>query len=79
MKLSEDSKNPSDSTLRQCLKTSPYSIYTSNIPELATIPKDTAILAMGKDHEEGARRLQISFPIINDWTKRWRYKLCETK
>lgn len=61
-----------------------YLIYTSDIPQLeqdtiATFADDTAVLAVGKTHEEAANKLQISVNQIHNWTKRWRIKLNETK
>lgn len=61
-----------------------YLIYTRDIPQfeqdtIATFADDTAILAVGKNHEEAANKLQTSVNQINNWTKRWRIKLNETK
>ena len=61
-----------------------YLLYTSDIPDLdhnimATFADDTAIIAVGKNHEEAARKLQTSIDQINTWRKRWRIKLNESK
>jgi hypothetical protein len=61
-----------------------YLIYTSDIPQLehdtiATFADDTAVLAIGKDHEEAANKLQTSINQISNWTKRWRIKMNESK
>ena len=37
------------------------------------------LIAVGKKHEESARKLQTSIDQINTWTKRWRIKLNESK
>lgn len=59
-------------------------MYTSDIPKLehdtiATFADDTAILAIGKNHEEAARKLQISVNKISNWSKQWRIKMNESK
>ncbi|KAL1487554.1 hypothetical protein ABEB36_015773 [Hypothenemus hampei] len=61
-----------------------YLVYTSDIPKLendtiATFADDTAIMAVGNDHEEAAKQLQSSVNKITNWTKQWRIKLNETK
>ena len=59
-----------------------YLIYTSDIPKLehdtiATFADDTAIMAVGNDHQEAARNQQTSANKINNWTKKWLIKLNE--
>lgn len=61
-----------------------YLLYTSDIPVLehetiATFADDTAVIAVGKNHEDAAEKLQASIDKINTWTKAWRIKLNETK
>lgn len=61
-----------------------YLLYTSDIPSLeyetiATFADDTAIMAVGKNHEEATEKLQTSIDRINIWTNTWRIKLNENK
>ncbi|KAJ8940625.1 hypothetical protein NQ318_004549 [Aromia moschata] len=59
-------------------------MYTSDIPNLehetiATFADVTAVIAVGRDHEEAAEKLQIAINKIITWTKTWRIKLNENK
>lgn len=61
-----------------------YLLYTCDIPNLenvtiATFADDTAILAVGNSSEEATEKLQNAINQINNWTKRWRTKLNESK
>lgn len=61
-----------------------FLLYTSDIPNpeqnvTATFADDTAILAVGNDHEQARRKLQSSVNQVYEWTKKWRIKLNETK
>lgn len=61
-----------------------YLIYPSDIPQseqntIATFADDTVLLAVDKDYEEVANKLQTSIYQISIWVKRWRIKLKKTK
>ena len=61
-----------------------YLLYTRDIPEnnevtIATFADDTAIMAVGNDIQETAKRLQTAINQISGWTKKWRIKLNENK
>lgn len=46
---------------------------------MATFADDTAIIATGKNIEDATDRLQTAINAVNNWTKKWRIKLNETK
>lgn len=46
---------------------------------IATFADDTALLALGKDHEVATRNLQICVNQVNNWIKCWGIKLNEIK
>lgn len=61
-----------------------YLLYTCDLPTLennvvATFADDTAVMAIADTNEETTSKLQRSMNIIQEWTKRWRIKLNETK
>lgn len=61
-----------------------YLLYTRDIPRdknvmLATFADDTALLAVDKNVNSAAGRLQSALDKVSKWTKRWRIKLNEAK
>lgn len=61
-----------------------YLLYTNDIPDteettIATFADDTAIIAVGDSIEETTNKLQAATDKVNNWTKKWRIKLNESK
>lgn len=61
-----------------------YLLYTRDLPQqeeasLATFADDTAIMTIGDNADEAAKKLQKAIKSVSDWTKKWRIKLHETK
>lgn len=61
-----------------------YLLYTSDLPTLnqnvvATFADDTAILAVGDNNTESTEKLQNAIVQIQNWTKKWRIKLNDSK
>lgn len=61
-----------------------YLLYTRDLPNIkeatiATFADDTAIMATGSDIQEATDKLQKAANVVNNWTKRWRIKLNESK
>lgn len=61
-----------------------YLLYTSDLPTLdnnivATFADDTAIMSVSESLEISSQNLQIAVNQIQQWTKKWRIKLNESK
>lgn len=61
-----------------------YLLYTADLPTtrlttVATFADDTAILSSHTDPLSASRNLQINLNRIQDWLKKWRIKINETK
>lgn len=61
-----------------------YLLYTNDIPvpendTIATYADDTAIMAIGENHDESVAKVQRAVTQIENWTKKWRIKLNESK
>lgn len=61
-----------------------YLLYTRDIPLseetiMGTFADDTAILAVGDNIVEATHKLQRTINTVNNWMKKWRIKLNETK
>jgi hypothetical protein len=61
-----------------------YLIYTSHLPTsdnttTATFADDTAILAIHEDPAIASMKPQATINKINDWEKKWRIKINESK
>lgn len=61
-----------------------YLLYTCDIPQtenvvIATFAGDKAILAIGNNSEEAARKLQQASNNVNIWNKKWGIKINKSK
>lgn len=61
-----------------------YLLYTNDIPDtshntIATFADDTAILSIADNNYDSIKNLQLSINKIQDWTKKWKIKLNQTK
>jgi len=61
-----------------------YTIYTADIPQsdktiLSTFADDTAISTTHPDPNLASANLQVDLHIIENWTRKWRLKINETK
>jgi len=61
-----------------------YPLYTSDLPTfeqnvVATFADDNEIMAIGDSNTESTEKLQAAITKVQNWTRKWRIKLNETK
>lgn len=58
-----------------------YLMYTADLPttSVATYPEDTVVLASHITPASASRNLQINLKKVQQWLRKWRIKVNETK